>query len=155
MIRKSFYSVLIVALFYSGFVYLVAIGSVGSYEGPGEISNTSTPKEIVSSRIQKQLDDKSKVGINDKKLILFGDLHVHTTYSSDAFLFSLPLMAGEGTHPPADACDFARYCSSLDFWSNTDHAEDLTPQDWQEIKDTVRQCNHCLLYTSPSPRDRG
>ena len=141
MIRKSFYSVLIVALFYSGFVYLVAIGSVGSYEGPGQISNTTTPKEIVSSRIQKQLDDKSKVGINDKKLILFGDLHVHTTYSSDAFLFSLPLMAGEGTHPPADACDFARYCSSLDFWSNTDHAEDLTPQDWQEIKDTVRQCN--------------
>ena len=65
MIRKSFYSVLVVALFYSGFVYLVAIGSVGSYEGPGEISNTTTHKEIVSSRIQKQLDDKSKVGFND------------------------------------------------------------------------------------------
>ena len=141
MIRKSIYSLLALTIFYFGFVYLVAIGSLGSYEGPGEISNTSTPKEIVSSRIQNQLDDKNKVGINNKKLILFGDLHVHTTYSSDAFLFSLPLMAGEGTHPPADACDFARYCSSLDFWSNTDHAEDLTPQDWQEIKDTVRQCN--------------
>ena len=141
MIRKSIYSLLALTIFYFGFVYLVAIGSLGSYEGPGEISNTSTPKEIVSSRIQNQLDDKNKVGINNNKLILFGDLHVHTTYSSDAFLFSLPLMAGEGTHPPADACDFARYCSALDFWSNTDHAEDLTPQDWQEIKDTVRQCN--------------
>ena len=141
MIRKSIYSLLALTIFYFGFVYLVALGSLGSYEGPGEISSTSTPKEIVSSRIQNQLDDKNKVGINNNKLILFGDLHVHTTYSSDAFLFSLPLMAGEGTHPPADACDFARYCSALDFWSNTDHAEDLTPQDWQEIKDTVRQCN--------------
>ena len=141
MIRKSIYSLLALTIFYFGFVYLVALGALGSYEGPGEISDTSTPKEIVSSRIQNQLDDKNKVGINNNKLILFGDLHVHTTYSSDAFLFSLPLMAGEGTHPPADACDFARYCSALDFWSNTDHAEDLTPQDWQEIKDTVRQCN--------------
>ena len=74
MIRKSFYSVLDLAIFYFGFVYLVAIGSLGSYEGPGEISNTSTPKEIVSTRIQNQLDDKNKVGISDKKLILFGDL---------------------------------------------------------------------------------
>ena len=61
MIRKSIYSLLALTIFYFGFVYLVAIGSLGSYEGPGEISNTSTPKEIVSSRIQKQLDDKNKV----------------------------------------------------------------------------------------------
>jgi Protein of unknown function (DUF3604). len=141
MIRKSIYSFLVLVLIYFGFAYLVAIGSIGNYEGPGKISISSTPDEILNKRTQQQLDDKNKVGINDAKLILFGDLHVHTTYSSDAFLFSLPLMAGEGTHPPADACDFARYCSSLDFWSNTDHAEDLTPQDWQEIKDTVRKCN--------------
>ncbi len=141
MIRKSIYSFLVIVLIYFGFAYLVAIGSIGNYEGPGKISISSTPEEVLNKRTQQQLDDKNKVGIDDTKLILFGDLHVHTTYSSDAFLFSLPLMAGEGTHPPADACDFARYCSSLDFWSNTDHAEDLTPQDWQEIKDTVRQCN--------------
>ena len=94
MIRKSIYSLLALTIFYFGFVYLVALGALGSYEGPGEISDTSTPKEIVSSRIQNQLDDKNKVGINNNKLILFGDFHVHTTYSSDAFLFSLPLMAG-------------------------------------------------------------
>jgi hypothetical protein len=75
------------------------------------------------------------------KQILFGDLHVHTTWSSDAFLFSLPLMQGEAAHPPADACDFARHCSTLDFWSINDHAEMPTPAQWSETVESVRECN--------------
>ncbi|MCS5638412.1 MAG: DUF3604 domain-containing protein, partial [Myxococcota bacterium] len=73
--------------------------------------------------------------------ILFGDLHVHTTYSGDAFIFSLPLFQGEGVPPPADACDFARFCSGLDFWSINDHAEDITTRQWAETREAVRECN--------------
>lgn len=73
--------------------------------------------------------------------VLFGDLHVHTTFSMDAFVWALPLMHGPGARPPADACDYARFCSALDFYAHTDHAESLTPRHWSMIKDTVRACN--------------
>lgn len=73
--------------------------------------------------------------------VLFGDLHVHTTYSMDAYVWALPLMNGPGARPPADACDYARFCSALDFYAHTDHSESLTPRHWSMIKDTVRACN--------------
>ena len=67
----------------------------------------------------------------------FGDLHVHTTYSSDAYFFSLPIIQGEGVHPPADACDFARFCSELDFFSINDHAELIGPRQWRETRESI------------------
>ncbi len=91
--------------------------------------------------------------------ILFGDLHVHTTYSIDAFLYGLPLFGGEGVHPPADACDFARYCSQLDFFSLTDHAEALRRSAGESIE-SVRACNARagdppIPTWSPSPAGSG
>jgi len=75
------------------------------------------------------------------KQILFGDLHVHTTFSIDALLYGTSLLSGEGSHPPADACDYARWCSAVDFFSINDHAEGLTPARWEETKRSIRQCN--------------
>ena len=66
---------------------------------------------------------------------------MHTTYSLDAFVSALPIFAGEGAHPPADACDFARYCSQLDFFSLNDHAEAITPAMWATTKQSLRECN--------------
>lgn len=72
--------------------------------------------------------------------ILFGDLHVHTNYSADAFLQSYQIPNLDSRRTPADACDFARFCSQLDFWSINDHAESLTPDHWRATVEAVRAC---------------
>lgn len=115
----------------------------GEHQGPGEIQGPGLPPEVVAKRKQEQEQALQQLAPAEQpsKQILWGDLHVHTTFSADAFLRSLPMLQGEGVHPPADACDFARYCSALDFWSINDHAEALTPQHWRETKESIRQCN--------------
>jgi hypothetical protein len=124
-------------------VCLLLAACRGELEGGGTITGPAVPPEDIAGRTAAlraaaaRLDPATPAA----KQILFGDLHVHTTYSVDAFMRTLPLMQGEGAHPPADACDFARYCSALDFWAITDHAEAITPVHWQRTKDSIRQCN--------------
>ena len=148
-----------------GAAYVIYGG--GSTRGPGVVQGARLPPAAVVARLasqraaQQHLDrqplDRQHLGAQrladggvaqqvsaerpGGKQILFGDLHVHTTYSGDAFLASLPMLQGEGAHPPADACDYARWCSGLDFFALTDHAESLTPKRWAEERETVRQCN--------------
>jgi hypothetical protein len=118
----------------------------GRHEGPGTIEGKRLPTAAVAERAKAETTAARALGIEPgpqtpADQILFGDLHVHTTFSADAFMMGLPILQGEGVHPIADACDFARYCSALDFWSITDHAESLTPRRWQETKEAIRQCN--------------
>ena len=150
-------------------VVIVLLGAGGLFlfvereahpEQPGEISGQRVPQpwteKIAASQheARKLLDGAAPSASADdiksfsmtpaatsEKQILFGDLHVHTTYSVDAFAWSMPIFHGEGVHPPAEACDYARFCSNLDFWATTEHAESLTPRHWTDLKETVRQCN--------------
>ena len=118
----------------------------GHPEKPGVVTKASVPAEWTAGLAEKQkaaagaIAAQAHAGSPDKQ-ILFGDFHVHTTYSMDAFAWSMPVFHGEGVHPPAEACDYARFCSNLDFWATTEHSESLTPRHWQDLKDTVRQCN--------------
>jgi len=84
----------------------------------------------------------SSVGLEGESLILFGDTHVHSQYSVDAFSGSLPIKQGaRGAYPPADACDYARYVSQLDFYFLTDHAESYLPEYWQDAISSVQRCS--------------
>jgi hypothetical protein len=121
-------------------LYALGSGIRGSHEEPGEIAEVPRPDAVNTSTDAAVVHAADGIGVSRPKQVLFGDFHVHTTFSFDAFMLSMPL-AGEGAHPPADACDFARYCSALDFWSINDHAEQITQPHWRETIDTIRQCN--------------
>ncbi len=115
---------------------LALAGCGGRDVEPGAISDGPRPAASVADEQSRQAEVASAPGT-----ILFGDLHVHTAYSIDAYVFALPLFGGEGVGPPADACDFARHCAALDFFSINDHAEALTPERWQATRDSIRECN--------------
>jgi len=123
-------------------LYIVGVmqGWHGQPRGPGEITGDAVPQNAIEERIAGIQTAAEALNESPDTEILFGDLHVHSTFSTDAFVWALPLLRGEGANPVADACDFARYCSALDFWASTDHAEALTPTRWSQIIDTVQQC---------------
>ena len=161
---------LIIFLYFFAFYF----NFFGALEDAGSNIKSSYPENLLQSKIQSQIEVS-----NSDTQILFGDTHVHSTYSTDAFLWSLPNSQGDGPHLMADACDYARFCSAIDFWVMTDHAEASTPRKWGETIKAVQNCNKvnqdknikdlfsfvgfewtqisenkdCLLYTSPSPRD--
>ncbi len=119
----------------------IALSWYGTHLGPGTPTDTAIPSGVLQAISERQRAGAVDVGVQKPRQILFGDFHVHTSFSADAFMMSLPMIQGEGAHPVADACDFARYCSALDFWSANDHAEGVTPRRWLETKDAIRQCN--------------
>ena len=143
-LRTILFLTLAIAVLVAGYVGWVGGGIGGERFARGAVTDAPIPEDALDDRHVRggqalQAAAGSEVGTPSQ--ILFGDLHVHTTYSSDAFIFALPLLQGEGSHPPADACDFARFCAELDFWSINDHAEHLTPWQWEETKASIRECN--------------
>jgi Protein of unknown function (DUF3604) len=127
-----------------GLVALLA--ACGRDQPAGNVMGAGRPAAELKRRAAAVAAAQRGLGVVDttattERQIVFGDLHVHTTYSLDAFLYALPLFGGEGAHPPADACDFARYCAGVDFFAITDHAESLTPERWRWTKESLRDCD--------------
>jgi len=121
-------------------VYWMGSGAAGDFWEEGEAVATPRPAADVAAGDAAQSEAAQDVGIARPKQILFGDLHVHSTFSPDAFGMALPAAGGSGAKPISHACDYARYCSALDFWSINDHAVGLTPWKWEQTVEAIRQC---------------
>ena len=138
LLKSLLVVVVIVAALAAVWVYRATSGAFGERQPMGDVTPQARSSRLVEDSRQRQA--RAAMPARDKQ-ILFGDLHVHSTYSFDAYNISLPMYQGEGSHPPGDACDFARHCAGLDFWSINDHAEGLTPRQWSQTRAMVRQCN--------------
>ena len=139
--RKFLIGLVVLAALGVGGFYVLAGGYLGDLPGGGIVKTGPRPASVNLEHDTAQSVAAARIGERRAEQILFGDLHVHSTFSPDAFAGSLPLVQGEGAHPVSDACDFARYCSALDFWSITDHGIGMTPRKWSETKRVVRECN--------------
>lgn len=120
---------------------------------PAEIHNvivdTPVPAREVARRKSAQQDASMRAG-RRKTEILFGDLHAHTAYSDDAFLFGMPIMQSRRElRPPMSACNYARYVAQLDFLGTTDHGESYLPQLWKDGINAMRLCNSVGASNAP------
>ena len=150
LLRYPLLTLLLALLGLAAYMGWVATGLPGQHEKVGQVHERPVSKAVIIDRTM-QMQELRPGGRPpaSQNQILFGDLHVHTTLSWDAFIMSLPILQGGGSHPPADACDFARFCSGLDFWGISDHAESLSSQHWRETQASIRQCNAVGDQTNP------
>ena len=116
---------------------LTLVPSCGSDDADAE----ETPADVTESPEARSGDTTDPDETPGPKQILFGDLHVHSTHSLDAMILNAPILNGRGFAGPALRCDYARYCSQLDFWSINDHAETYDPALWGVTRDAIRMCN--------------
>jgi len=124
-----------------GVLWLLGSGVLGSRWENGVPEAQAVSAATVKARAAAQRRAALEAGVAKPDQILFGDLHVHTTFSPDAFMAALPLTGGDGAHPVSDACDFARWCAGLDFWSINDHDVGHTPWKWRQTIEGIRECN--------------
>jgi hypothetical protein len=133
--------VLFLLVLAAGVVYWIGTGAPGEFWEEGVATATPRAPETSRARAAAQAGAAGAIGVARPKQILFGDLHVHSTFSPDAFGMALPVSGGSGAKPVSHACDYARYCSSLDFWSINDHAVGITPWKWEQTVEAIRQCD--------------
>ena len=141
--RTALVVILLLAAAAAFVVWGLGKGALGRFDSetlvPVEASRSD--ESVAAARAAQQGAARGVGAGQADRQILFGDLHAHTTISFDAFMLNMPLLGGAGAAPPADACDFARHCAALDFWSINDHAENIAEADWKNTIESIRQCN--------------
>ncbi|NNL66656.1 MAG: hypothetical protein HKP30_10465, partial [Myxococcales bacterium] len=73
------------ALSFAAFV----LGCGGEDLAVGEIAGAARPDAVQAQAAARQTRAAAALGASEPRPILFGDLHVHTSFSIDSFVFQL------------------------------------------------------------------
>ena len=108
--RVALIVVLVLAAIVGGLAALLATGALGRLETAGAVTPVSAPAEKIAARTARQRAEAMRQGVASPKQILFGDLHVHTTFSFDAFIYESSDHRRRGRAPTSGR---VRLCPSL------------------------------------------
>lgn len=94
----------------------------------------------------------------ERTFVLYGDTHVHTGYSFDAWLSLRDYTEPNSTigeliyeRNVREACDYARHCSRIDFMMSSEHSENVDDVLWQRIQEELRDCDQAYGPDAVSP----
>ena len=81
MLRRVLLASAVLAALLLGLLYVAGLGWFGSHEGPGAPAASRRPDRALAAEAARDAAGAAGIGVPRPKQILFGDLHVHTTFS--------------------------------------------------------------------------
>ena len=84
MLKKLLIAVVLLVVIIGVYGYLAGSGLISEHQDVGVVASSEVPIEVVAQRLDAKSLAAANLNVESSKQILFGDFHVHTTFSNDA-----------------------------------------------------------------------
>ncbi len=97
MVKRIAIALVVAALAAFIFVQVASRGWFATGEEAGTAVAIPRSAEVLADYEVDQSTTREVLGAPEVKQVLFGDFHVHTTFSFDAFMLNMPMAGGGGS----------------------------------------------------------